>query len=86
MYADTKILPMKKKLFLDFKNPIYLSLQWDFIKYVQATGEASSPRKKPPMLQDNTFLHFMCAQLDPDPNPAEQINADPWGSGSATLI
>jgi hypothetical protein len=32
------------------------------------------------------FLRFIFALLDPDPDPATQINADPCGSGSETLI
>ncbi len=31
------------------------------------------------------FLWFIFALLDPDRDPATQINADPCGSGSATL-
>jgi hypothetical protein len=32
------------------------------------------------------FLWVIFALLDPDPDPATQINADPWGSGSETLM
>jgi hypothetical protein len=31
------------------------------------------------------FLWVIFALLDPDPDPATQINADPCGSGSETL-
>ena len=31
------------------------------------------------------LLWFIFALLDPDPDPATQINADPCGSGSETL-
>jgi hypothetical protein len=32
------------------------------------------------------FLWVIFALLDPDPDPATQINADPCGSGSETLV
>jgi hypothetical protein len=32
------------------------------------------------------FLWVIFALLDPDPDPATQINADPCGSGSETLM
>ncbi len=36
-----------------------------------------------------SFFHFfgvIFALLDPDPDPTAQINADPCGSGSETLL
>ena len=44
-----------------------------------------------PVLKNMKFLDFfqflwvIFALLDPDPDPATQINADPCGSGSETL-
>jgi hypothetical protein len=32
------------------------------------------------------FVGVIFALLDPDPDPAAQINADPCGSGSETLL
>jgi hypothetical protein len=32
------------------------------------------------------FFGVIFALLDPDPDPAAQINADPCGSGSETLL
>jgi hypothetical protein len=57
----------------------------------QATGEAFSPQKRHPAIQNMNILYFFLfllvifALLDPDPDPATRINADPCGSGFATL-
>jgi hypothetical protein len=63
-----------------------------FIKDAQATGEAFSPQGEHPALKNMKILVFFLflwvifALRDPDPNPAAQINADPCGSGSETLV
>jgi hypothetical protein len=46
----------------------------------QATGEAFSPQKEHPALKKKNFslyLWVIFALLDPAPDPATQINADP---------
>jgi hypothetical protein len=51
----------------------------------------SSVKRKHPALRNMKFLYFFLflwvifALLDPDPDPAAQIKADPCGSGSETL-
>jgi hypothetical protein len=51
----------------------------------------SALKRKHPALQKMKILSFFLffgvifALLDPDPDPAAQINADPCGSGSETL-
>jgi hypothetical protein len=44
-----------------------------------------SPDLNPPMLQNDPLFHFD-ADPDADPDPASQNDADPCGSGSATLL
>ncbi len=57
----------------------------------QATGEAFSPQKNMKILDFFYFCgSFLPAwirirNLNADPDPATQINADPCGSGSETL-
>jgi hypothetical protein len=62
------------------------------MKDAQATREAFSPQKTTystlnmKILDFFLFLWVIFALLDPDPEPATQINADPCGSGSETLF
>jgi hypothetical protein len=65
------------------------------MKDVQATRKAFSPRREHPALQNINFLHFFStfmnlfaltdfgsAFLDPNLDPADQINTDPSGAES----
>jgi hypothetical protein len=62
------------------------------IKDAQATGESFSSQKRTLINSKYeisslfSFLWVIFALLDPEPDPATQINADPCGSGSATLV
>jgi hypothetical protein len=83
MTKNLKKIKAEKKL--QFTYP------WASIKGTQATGEAFSPQKRTSSNSKHEFLYFFSflwvifALLDPDPHSATQINADPCGSGSATL-
>jgi hypothetical protein len=52
----------------------------------------SALKREHPALQNMKFLYFfqfmwvIFALLDPDPNQTTQINVDPCGSGSETLV
>jgi hypothetical protein len=49
----------------------------------------SALKREHPAIQNMKFLTFLWvifALLDPDPDPATQINANPCRSGSATLV
>ncbi len=60
------------------------------MKDAQATGETFSPQKRTSSTSKMKILSFfqffgvILALLDPDPDPAAQINADPCGSGSGS--
>jgi hypothetical protein len=64
------------------------------VKKAPDPGSVSATlNKEHPALQNMKILYFfyictVChfALLDPDPDPATQINADPCGSGSTTLL
>jgi hypothetical protein len=92
MTENWKKLQLKKKLifFLGSKTTIYLSL--GLHKGGQSYRRSLQPSKK--NIQHyktwklSTFFIFLWVifpLLDPDPDPATQINADPCGSGSETL-
>jgi hypothetical protein len=51
-----------------------------FIKDAQATGEAFSSQKKTSCTSKHKIFYFLghFGLLDPDPDPATQINADPY--------
>jgi hypothetical protein len=63
------------------------------MKHAQATEEAFSPQKRTSSTSKHKnsvryfflFLWVIFALLDPDPDPATQINTDPCGSESETL-
>jgi hypothetical protein len=73
---------------------------WASIKDVQATGEVFIPRKKTSSSSklefSSLFLWVILALLDPDPYSQcgavririqpTKMNAEPCGSGSATLV
>jgi hypothetical protein len=62
------------------------------LKAAQATGKAFNPQKRTSSTSKHKnsslflFLWVIFALLDLDPDPATQINADPCGSGSPTLV
>ncbi len=46
------------------------------MKDIQATGEASSPQKRPSITSNNTFLPFILRipHMDPDPHTTKPTN------------
>jgi hypothetical protein len=85
-----KITAEKKLIFFGSKTTIYLSL--GLHKGCPSYRRSLQPSKKHPALQNMKILYFFLflwvifSLLDPDLDPATQINADPSGSGSRTLI
>ena len=76
--------------FLHQKIAIYLSLglhkgRPSYRKSLHPSKENIQYLQNIKILDFFLFLWVIFALLDPDPDPATQINADPCGSGSETL-
>jgi hypothetical protein len=92
---------LKLKKIYSWKFYIYFldqKLQFTYplasIKDAKLQEKPSALKREHPVLQNMKILDFFLflwvifALLDPDPDPATQINADPcgYGSGSETLV
>jgi hypothetical protein len=89
--TDKKLLLKKKLNFFGSKTTINLSIglhkgRPSYWRKPSALKREHPVLKNMKILDFFLFLWVIFNLLDPDPDPATQINADPCGSGSETLL